>query len=171
MAESTRESTKIIKVGMAEYKISSNPGRLCCYGLGSCVAIALYDREAKIGGLAHVMLPTSKYARKTMRHKPAKFADLAVVTLIDKMEKRGVKRNRVVAKIFGGANMFSTNGPGESILDIGKRNVAAVKEKLKEERIRLVAEDTGGSYGRSIEFHIDTGKVIVRTKVNKNREF
>ncbi len=163
--------TNVIKVGMAEYEISHNPGRLCCYGLGSCVAIALYDRRTKTGGLAHVMLPTSRYARKTVRHRPAKFADLAVVALLDKMERSGVIRNRVIAKIFGGANMFSSNGTGHSVLEIGKRNTAAVKKKLKEERIRLVAEDTGGSHGRSIEFHTDSGKVIVRTKINKNKEF
>lgn len=151
---------QVIRVGIADLNIAKSPDILVTLGLGSCVGVALYDKVTKIGGLAHVMLPDSTQARSSQN--PAKFADTAIPLLIEKMERAGASKSRLVAKIAGGAQMFSFSDKNLQ-LSIGKRNVEAVKAVLAEQKIPLVAEDTGGSYGRSVELHTDSGKFIVRT--------
>ncbi|KUK13932.1 MAG: putative chemoreceptor glutamine deamidase CheD [bacterium 42_11] len=151
---------QVIRVGIADFNIAKSPDILTTLGLGSCVGVALYDKVAKIGGLAHIMLPDSKQARGGQN--PAKFADTAIPLLIEKMERAGASRIRIVAKIAGGAQMFSFSDKNLQ-LSIGKRNVEAVKLVLAEEKIPLVAEDTGGNFGRSVELHTDTGKFVIRT--------
>ncbi len=151
---------QVIRIGIADLNVGKSPDILVTLGLGSCVGIALYDKVTKIGGLAHIMLPDSKQARAGQN--PAKFADTAIPMLIEKMERAGASRSRIVAKIAGGAQMFSFSDKNLQ-LSIGKRNVEAVKKVLASEKIPLVAEDTGGNHGRSVELHTDTGKFIVKT--------
>lgn len=153
------------KVGIAEYKVSSNDDVLTCLGLGSCVGVAMHDSRVNSGGMAHIMLPYSSMARKTpLKVKPAKFADTAVAVILDEMLKVEAKKFRIVAKIVGGACMFSANGTKDSIFDVGRRNVAAVKEVLQIEGIKVIAEETGGTEGRSVDFYTDSGKFVVRSK-------
>jgi len=150
----------VIKVGMADLAVCRTPQSLITIGLGSCVGICLYDPIVKVGGLAHIMLPDSTQAR-SIQNK-AKYADTAIVVLIDKMLAKGVIKNRLVAKIAGGAQMF--NFPGaSSIMRIGERNVEAVKKKLQVLNISILAEDTGGNFGRTINFNPDNGKLFVKT--------
>ncbi len=151
---------QVIRIGIADLNVGKSPDILVTLGLGSCVGIALYDKVTKIGGLAHIMLPDSKQARTGQN--PAKFADTAIPMLVEKMERAGASRSRIVAKIAGGAQMFSFSDKNLQ-LSIGKRNVEAVKKVLASEKIPLVAEDTGGNHGRSVELHTDTGKFIVKT--------
>jgi len=140
--------------------VCRTPQSLITIGLGSCVGICLYDPIVKVGGLAHIMLPDSTQAR-SIQNK-AKYADTAIVVLIDKMLAKGVIKNRLVAKIAGGAQMF--NFPGvSSIMRIGERNVEAVKKKLQVLNISILAEDTGGNFGRTINFNPDNGKLFIKT--------
>lgn len=158
---------KQVSVGVAEYHVTHNPHVLVCFGLGSCVGVALYDRKKRIGGLAHVMLPDSKAISR--RGSPGKFADTAVQSMVREMEKLGSRRKDIVAKIAGGACMFHIPGainpknvPGPCLgMQIGERNVEAVKKALKELGIPLVAEDTGGDHGRTMRFRVSDGKVTV----------
>jgi chemotaxis protein CheD len=156
-----------IKVGMADYKISEHPGVLTTLGLGSCVGIALYDTSSKIVGLAHIMLPSSINARDKMN--VAKFADTAIDSLIRDMEKLGAKKEKLVAKLAGGAQMFAFHGR-DDIMRVGLRNIQASKEKLQELGIPIIAEDTGGNYGRTIEFYSDDGRLLVKTIGYGNRQ-
>ncbi len=159
---------EIVKVGIAEYKIGSSPDVLSCVGLGSCVGVALYDPKSKIGGLAHVVLPDSSEARTNPHRtiKPAKFADTAIAAALESMLKAKAQKRRITAKIVGGASMFSSDGSKDSIFDVGRRNVDAVKEVLKKERIKVLTEDTGGSTGRSLNFYTESGRIVVRSKSN-----
>lgn len=150
----------LIKVGMADYKVSKNPSNLISYGLGSCVGIAIYDPVTKIGGLAHIMLPDSTQARSA--ENPAKFADTALPRMLDDMIKMGASKIRLFAKIAGGAQMF-TFANATDIMRVGERNVEAVKTVLKKIDIKIVAEDTGGNYGRTVELKLDTGIYRVKT--------
>jgi chemotaxis protein CheD len=150
----------VIKVGMAELQVSRHPGILTTLGLGSCVGIALYDRVNKIIGLAHIMLPSSQQARNNSN--VAKFADTAIVKLVEEMVKLGASKERIVAKLAGGAQMFAFENSSE-MMRIGFRNVISSKEKLKELKIPIVAEDTGGNYGRTIELHSEDGKLLIKT--------
>ncbi len=158
---------EIINIGVAEFRVIDNPHVLASYGLGSCVAIALYDEGKQIGGLAHIMLPDSKAISKAGRE--ARFADTAIHAMVEEMLKLGARRTRITAKIAGGAQMFSIPGalnpaniPGPAPgLHIGERNVESTKNTLKELKIPLLGEDTGGSHGRTMYFDVGTGEVTI----------
>jgi chemotaxis protein CheD len=160
-------SEELVNVGVAEYHVTHNPRVLACFGLGSCVGVALYDAKKKIGGLAHVMLPDSK--AMTRKGNPGKFADTAIAAMVEEMEKMGSNRRDIRAKVAGGACMFSIPGaknprnvPGPCLgMQIGDRNIEAVAKVLEELKIKLVAEDTGGDYGRTMRFDVSSGAVTV----------
>lgn len=153
-------AANMIKVGMADLNTCKSPDVLTTLGLGSCVGIILYDPITKVSGLAHVMLPDSTQIRNNSN--VAKFADTAIDQLIIDMELLGAKRNRLVSKIAGGAQMFSF-GSTNDLMRIGERNAIASKKKLDALRIRLLSEDTGENYGRTIEFYSETGDLLVKT--------
>lgn len=150
----------VIKVGMADLQSSRHPCILTTLGLGSCVGIALYDPGRKIAGLAHIMLPSSMQARNNSNI--AKFADTAVVKLVDDMVKLGALKMQIVARLAGGAQMFSFSDASE-MMRIGTRNIAAAKEVLDLLKIPIRAEDTGGNYGRTIEINSENGKLLIKT--------
>ena len=151
----------VIKVGMADLKIVTEPDVLTTLGLGSCVGIALYDKFTKVAGLAHIMLPYSNQIKNNQNL--AKFADTAIELLVTDMIKRGANAGRLTSKIAGGSQMFSFGANGSDLMKIGYRNVQATKEMLAKYRIPILAEDTGGNYGRTIEFYSDNGNLMVKT--------
>lgn len=150
---------ELIKVGMADLKITRSPSVLTTLGLGSCVGIALYDTEKKLAGLAHVMLPDSTQIKNNTNK--AKFADTALEVLVNDLIKAGAQKATLIAKIAGGAQMFSMDSQSD-IMKIGTRNVQATKKLLAQYKIPLKAEDTGGNYGRTIEIYPDTGRLLVK---------
>ncbi len=156
----------LIQVGLGELRVAANSEViLACYGLGSCVGVAIYCPVNRVGALAHVMLPTCALAHQPL--KKAKYADSAIPDMLEQMERMGAQRRLVVAKIVGGARMFSMPGrrgrEGEMgyRLQVGERNVEAVKSTLKRLKINLAGEDTGGDYGRTIRFALSDGSVLV----------
>lgn len=152
--------TRPLKVGMAEMKITQYPNYLVTNGLGSCVGVCLWDTALRLGGMVHVMLPDSSNSKCVLNK--AKYADTGIRCLFEEMLKMGAKKSRLIAKIAGGAQMF--NFPhSNNLMRIGERNVEAVKRNLEELAIRLLAEDTGGSYGRTIEFFTADARLIIRT--------
>lgn len=159
-------NNKHLNVEIAEVKAVASPTGLISIGLGSCVGICLYDSLAKVGGLAHVMLPDSSQARKT--EYKGKFADTAVPALIFEMLKLGASKRRLVAKIAGGAQMFNFSTTSE-FMCIGERNVEAVLEALRKESIPLIFQDTGKNYGRSIRLCTSTGLLYIRSIAHKEK--
>lgn len=151
---------KIIPVGMAEIKMASAPDKLMTAGLGSCVGVCIYEKYQKIGIMAHIMLPSSVEARN--KENKAKFADTAIELVIAQMIKKGAHQSRLQAKIAGGAQMFKFSGKSD-IMKIGERNTNAVEQNLQKYHIPIIARDTGGNYGRTIIFDLETGNLIVRT--------
>ena len=151
---------ELIKVGMADLKSGKSPDTIISYGLGSCVGIALYDAQTKIGGLAHIMLPDSTQARATDNH--AKFADTALPVLMEQLIRLGAAKSRITAKIAGGSQMFSF-AQATDIMRIGDRNAEAVRGVLKAMSIKLLVEDVGGNYGRTVELILDTGIFLIKT--------
>ena len=154
--------SEIIKVGIADLKTCIPPNGITTLGLGSCVGIALRDTSNKIGGLAHIMLPDSTAIRNGNLNI-AKFADTGIVELVKQMEKIGARRGHMVAKIAGGATMFSFQGGNSSMGQVGQRNVEATKKKLGELRIPIIAENTGANYGRTVIFYPETGDFQIRS--------
>jgi len=149
-----------IRVGIGEYKASLSPSRIVTIGLGSCVGITLYDSIRKIGGLAHIMLPDSTQFSNV--NKPGKFADLALPLLVREMESLGASRWNLIAKISGGASMFNFTDRS-LIMDIGNRNVGAVKKALSKLSLKIAGEDTGGNQGRTMILDVCTGRTYIKT--------
>ena len=158
---------KMITVGMADLKVCRAPDNLTTLGLGSCVGVALYDPATMVSGMLHCMLPDS--TRITNQQNIAKFADTGLDELVKQMMSIGAMRSRLVAKIAGGAQMFAFSS-GNDMMRVGDRNVEAVKAKLMQMRIRLLAEDTGKHYGRTIEFYSETGKLFIKS-VGKEKKY
>jgi len=150
----------VIKVGMAELNVVSCPNALTTLGLGSCIGLCLYDSVAKIAGMIHIMLPYS--TNGVGECNPAKYADTGIPLLINWMERKGAVKNRLTAKMAGGAQMFAFNSNND-IIQIGKKNIIATKEYLEKMNIRIVAEDTGGNCGRTIEFYSNDGSLLIKT--------
>ena len=149
-----------VKIGMADLGTAKSPGSLITLGLGSCVGIVLYDKVNKVGGLAHIMLPYSTEIKNNSNK--SKFADTAIEILINKMIDLGAKKRNIIGKLAGGSQMFSFNSKS-NVLTIGERNVKASKEKLKGHNIKIISEDTGGNYGRTIELNTEDGSLLVKT--------
>lgn len=144
---------------MADLKLCISPDSVTTLGLGSCVGIAIRDPLTRIGGLAHVMLPDSTQIKENKNR--AKFADTGIEELVEQMVAAGAGRARLVAKIAGGAQMFSFQNKS-GLISIGERNVEAAKQKLTELKIPILAEDTGLNYGRTVIFYPETGAFEIR---------
>lgn len=145
-------------VGIAEGKTACSNQILVSYALGSCVGICLYDAQNKLAGMAHIILPDNGIHKNY--ENPYKFAKTGVPSLIDEMKKAGADKSCLTAKIAGGANMFQGVA---GAWEIGRQNIEAVKQALKEAGIPLAAEDTGRNYGRTILFSGEDGSLEIRT--------
>ena len=150
---------KVIKVGMADLNVCVSPDSITTLGLGSCVGIAVRDPVTKIGGLAHIMLPDSTAIR--INSNIPKFADTGIEELVKQVVAKGANRNRLVAKIAGGAQMFAFQAKNDMVR-VGERNVEATKKKLAQLKIPILAEDTGKNYGRTVIFYPETGDFVIR---------
>lgn len=147
-------------VDIAMMKVAKPPDLLYSLGLGSCVGVALLDPLARIGGLIHILLPSRKEFGEGS-HLETKFADSGIAALVKEMVRSGAAQYRMKAKIAGGATMFATASASPATA-IGKRNVESCLESLKTLGIELLAQDTGGSRGRTIYFNIATGDLTVK---------
>jgi chemotaxis protein CheD len=156
------EVINVIKVGIADMNVVKSPNIIRTSGLGSCVGVVVYDHAREVAGLAHVMLPDSTLA-KSDQLNVAKYADTAVEELVERVVRVGGRRNALKAKLAGGAQMFQFSTANSDIMRIGPRNVEAVKQQLRRLNIPIVAEDVGGSSGRTIEFNPKTGLLSIRT--------
>jgi chemotaxis protein CheD len=153
-------SRRVLQVGMAQYAVGQGEDVLKTLGLGSCVGVCLYDPAMHLGGLVHIMLP--EMALYQDKGTEAKYADTGVRLLVRELQRKGAIPSRLLAKLAGGAQMFTFSGQSE-VMRIGERNVAASHKALQELQIPVVAEHTGGNYGRTIEFSCNGGALEVRT--------
>jgi chemotaxis protein CheD len=148
-------------VGMADLVVATAPATLITLGLGSCIGLVIFDSVAKVVGMVHIMLPDSRGA-KTIE-KVGKFANTAIPALIDEMLKRGASKARMKAKIAGGAQMFAVPGVNTDFLAVGARNIKETTDMLAKAGISLVASDTGGNKGRTVEFSTTTWMLTIKT--------
>lgn len=156
------DSPAIISVAIGQWTVAAAPTKIRTL-LGSCVGVVLYDRAARLGGLAHIVLPEAQGA---IDH-PGKYADTAIPALVTDFDRRlgGKVRARLIAKLVGGANMFQINPSlhESSGLNIGRRNLEAVEQLLGELTIPIIARDVGGVTGRRLT--LDTASGIVTIKI------
>lgn len=160
--------TRRVSVGIGQLAISKDPKEiLVAYGLGSCVGISVYDPEAKIAGLVHVLLPGSD-GKAPNAKEPGRFADTGVDALIQRVIEAGGVARRLVVKLAGGASVL---GPANAEkFKIGERNAEAIRERLKGHGLSVAAVDLGGVKGRTLEVHPATGKTFVRTAASPANE-
>jgi len=148
---------KLVNVGIADIGLASSPDILRTI-LGSCVGICLYDPGASLAGLSHIMLP----AKSDRNSNDRKYADSALQLLVEEMAKKGALKSRMVAKIVGGSTMFKM-AENSMMGEIGRNNVKKVRDVLGEIGIRIVAEDVGGDYGRTIDFYAEDGRLKIKS--------
>jgi len=121
--------------------------------LGSCVAVCIWDKKLKFGGMNHYMLPNWNGNDLAS----PKYGNIAIDKIIERMFYLGSEKKNLVAKIFGGGELLEA-GTGNSML-IGERNIRVARLMLEERDIPIVASSTGGKRGRKILFFNDTGEV------------
>ena len=160
----------VVVVRVADLAAARGPdGVVQTVGLGSCVAIVLYDPATTVGGLAHILLPSLAQTRD--RDNPAKVPETAVPVLMDEMRRLGATDpSRLTARLVGGASMFGSLLASGTGINIGERNATAAREAVRAAGIPLLGEDVGGDYGRSVYLHLDTGRVLVRSLRAGDRE-
>ena len=159
----------VLHVKIAEFRVASAPAVFKISGLGSCVALTLYDQAGKRGGMAHILLPGPApepgAEQGTVSHNPNKYADRAIAALVEALAAQGSRAGGLVAKIAGGANMFSAADGLDKFSPlkprVGERTVEAVKKRLAALAVPLVGEETGGGAGRNVSFELATGAMII----------
>ena len=129
--------------------------------LGSCIAACLWDREKRVGGMNHFMLPEGGSAADGGR-----YGSYAMELLINEMIKRGATRQTMEAKVFGGGAVIS----GMSSLNVGERNTHFVMDYLRTERITVVSKDVMDIYPRKVCFLPASGKAMVKRLASTNTE-
>jgi chemotaxis protein CheD len=153
-----------IPVGLGELKFSNDPNDvLVAYGLGSCIGISVHDPKSKVTGLLHAVLPENNNKDPLS----PKFVDSGIQALVKELTNHAVDLNRVTFKMVGGANMLVANG---LTFNIGERNIAAAKELLRKQKIRIASEEVGGNIGRTMRVYIFDGRVTVRSLGNPEKE-
>jgi chemotaxis protein CheD len=147
-------------VRVADLRAGVRNDVLVTVGLGSCVAILLYDPSAKVGGMAHVLLPSPALVRPNAN--PARFPQSAVPRLLQLMVDEGARPDRVTGRLAGGASMFATLAP-PGTMQMGERNLVAARQALNANGVPLVGEAVGGDYGRTVRMRVSDGRVEVTT--------
>ena len=140
---------------------------LVAYGLGSCVAVCLYDPVTRVGGMLHALLPSAPDSITGGNgHNPPsaiRFVDRGTRMLIEAVLKQGAQRGTLVAQLCGGAQTMSALGLQDDVLDIGERNVRTARDVLYAENVWIRAHATGGNIGRTARFYIADGRVTVKS--------
>ena len=144
---------------MADLKVCKSPDGLTTLGLGSCVGVALRDPITKVGGLLHAMLPDSTVIKNNTCVE--KFVDSGLEELVKQMVRAGANKSRLEAKLAGGAQMFAFQRNSD-LVKVGARNAEAARKKLSAMRIKLLAEDTGLNYGRTVIYYPETGIYVIK---------
>jgi chemotaxis protein CheD len=150
------ESPNLIVAGIGEMVLSSSiDDRLVAYGLGSCIALAIWDPRAKVGGLAHFMLPSGPANGAS----PVKFIDTGLDPFLRAIESRGAMLSRCAIKAAGAAAMLTVGGG----LAIGKRNAEALQTALAERGLALSASALGGASGRTVQLEVGDGRFLIKS--------
>lgn len=147
-------------VGISEFAVSNDADDvLITYSLGSCVGLALYDPELRLGGMLHAMMPVSSMDRERAKREPAMFTDTGVAALLQAMFDRGATRRSLIAKVAGAAVQMDQTG----LFRIGERNFTVLRRVLWKNDILLAAEDVGGRISRTFVLEVAGGRTLVKS--------
>ncbi len=147
--------------------ISAEPGdELITYALGSCLGISVHDPVSCVGGLLHVMLPSSAIDPTKGAENPCMFVDTGLPKLFNDCYKAGAVKQRLVVKVAGGA---CVNGDSDSdYFQIGKRNFVVLRQLLWKNGVLIKSHDVGGSCSRTMSLDVATGQVYVKSNGQVN---
>ena len=149
-------TSSLLAAGIGEMVLSSSPDdHLIAYGLGSCIALAVWDPRARVGGLAHFMLPSGPANSSS----PVKFIDTGLDTFLRALEAQGAVLNRSTLKAAGAAAMLTVGGG----LAIGKRNEEMMQTSLTERGLNLTASSLGGNVGRTVQLEVADGRFLIKS--------
>ena len=157
-----QELEAMITVNMGDYKTARGDRKLITRDLGSCVGIAMRDPQTAVGGLLHIMLPKYLPCQPSEPFVAAKYADTGLDELVQVLVRQGANRERLVAKLAGAAHMFKSTQVPES-MDISSRNLAAVRRKLEELKIPVLAAEVGAYHPRTVIFDLGSGALRIVT--------
>ena len=150
------ESPSLLVAGIGEMVMSSSPdAHLVAYGLGSCIALAVWDPRIKVGGLAHFMLPNGPANNSS----PVKFIDTGLDTFLQAMEAKGAVLTRSSFKAAGAAAMLTVGGG----LAIGKRNAEMMESAHAERGLTITATSLGGNAGRTVQLEVSDGRFLIKS--------
>jgi len=151
---------KKLVVGVADMVASNDAGaEIVTYSLGSCLGVAIYDPQTKVGGLLHLMLPTSTIDSDKAASQPFMFVDTGVPRLFQAVYGLGGERRRLELKVAGGAQFLDD----ERVFNIGQRNIAALTELLQRNGFGPCAQDLGGRSSRTVRLDLSTGQFFIHT--------
>ncbi|OGI00717.1 MAG: hypothetical protein A2Y25_11645 [Candidatus Melainabacteria bacterium GWF2_37_15] len=161
-----------IIVKMGDLELTTKPGViLIAPSLGSCVGLAVYDQKSRIAGMVHIVLPDSNVKHNlNTEEKIGKYADIAIPALLGKMLSLGSKRENLIIKIAGGAQMFNLKGDS-SIMNIGAKNIEAVENAVKGMNLVVNNADTGGNTGRTLKLNAFNGNFYLKVIGQQEIEF
>jgi chemotaxis protein CheD len=149
-----------VVVGVADCQISKDSdSTLVTYALGSCIAIAIHDAVAGVGGLLHFMLPESSIDPAKASANPYMFADTGIPMLFRNAYQYGAEKRRLTVRLAGGAQVMDDNG----VFKIGKRNYLAVRKILWKAGVLVHGEAVGGDSSRTVRLEVGSGKFWLRT--------
>jgi len=156
-----------IVIGIADLKFSNNRNDvLVTYALGSCIAVAIYDPAAKVGGLLHYMLPDSSLDAVKARATPGMFADTGIPLLFKSCYNMGADKRRIIVKVAGGASILDNT----NYFRIGEKNIMALRQIFWRNKVFIDNEDTGENYNRTLRLDVADGKVVVKSSSGTKRE-
>jgi chemotaxis protein CheD len=149
-----------INVGIGEVQVSGDrTAVLITHGLGSCIAVIVYDPRRKVGGMLHFQLPASSLSPQRAAESPGTFGDTGIPLLFEKMYALGCRKEDIVVKAAGGGNFHDDNGT----FDIGKRNHTMMRKIFWKAQVLVSAEDVGGCKSRTARLFLDTGQVTIQS--------
>jgi chemotaxis protein CheD len=141
-----------VVIGIGEAAVAGADSLIVTHALGSCVAVCLWDPDARVGAMLHFLLPESRVNPERAKKQPGTFADTGIPRLIQDAAHRGLSKKRCRAHLFGGAAVGGHGG-----LDVGKRNVLAARRLLWQQGIFIHAEALGGTEPRTVNFSVADG--------------
>lgn len=154
-------------VGIADLYVSGDTSEtLVSYSLGSCIGLAIYDPQARVGGMLHYMLPDSSLDSNKAARTPAMFADTGIPLLFKGAVRRGLAKSRARVVVAGAAEIMDESG----FFNIGKRNYDALRAIFASNGVSIDAEDVGGRLNRTLYLDISTGRILVKIAGREVRE-
>jgi chemotaxis protein CheD len=148
-----------ITVGVGDLQVSNDVrGVLVTYGLGSCIAVLVFDPVRHVAGMVHYMLPLASITPEKAKERPAMFGDTGVPLLFNRMTGFGSKKSDWVVKVVGGASIQDDN----KTFEIGKRNYVVLRKLLWAAGVAIRAESVGGGLSRTCRLFVGDGRATVR---------